>query len=184
MSICCCESPRAQEIEFWMPSRLMGPSIWGVNYEVSDKGRVRAINKGGVRGEVGLLHTLIRGRYWTVHNTDGTFMVHHLVADAFIGPRPEGMQINHIDGNRNNNRKENLEYCTHSENTKHAHRTGLIKTLRGERIGNSKLKEDDVLGIKLLGRSLWTHREIADVFSVSPALVGLIIQGKRWAHVQ
>lgn len=56
--------------------------------------------------------------------------VHQLVAGAFLGACPEGLEINHIDGNQLNNRMENLEYITHRENILHAHRTGLIQRER------------------------------------------------------
>ena len=54
--------------------------------------------------------------------------VHRLVADTFI-PKQEGYnEVNHIDGNKLNNRADNLEWCTRRENVLHAHNTGLIKT--------------------------------------------------------
>lgn len=46
--------------------------------------------------------------------------VHILVMLAFVGPRPIGLVINHLDGDKKNNHLENLEYCTHSHNIKHA----------------------------------------------------------------
>lgn len=58
--------------------------------------------------------------------------VHRLVAQTFI-PNPENKpQVNHIDGNRLNNRVDNLEWATMSENVLHAYRTGLNYGLRGD----------------------------------------------------
>lgn len=51
--------------------------------------------------------------------------VHHLVAEAVWGPMPEGMQVNHVDGDKLNNNANNLEYVTPTENMQHALRLGL-----------------------------------------------------------
>lgn len=47
---------------------------------------------------------------------DHTFTIHEIVADTFIGPRPEGMEIDHKDEDKSNNNVTNLEYVTHAEN--------------------------------------------------------------------
>lgn len=57
-----------------------------------------------------------------------TQLVHRLVAETWI-PNPNNYRdVNHINGNKDDNRVENLEWVTHSENLRHAYRTGLIKT--------------------------------------------------------
>lgn len=56
--------------------------------------------------------------------------VHCLVAKVFLGNRPEGMDVNHKDGNKLNNNCDNLEYCTRSQNIQHAYNTGLNKGRR------------------------------------------------------
>jgi hypothetical protein len=54
---------------------------------------------------------------------NGTYLdVHYLVMATFVGPRPEKLVINHLDGDRSNNTLSNLEYCTVSQNMLHAHK--------------------------------------------------------------
>ena len=81
-----------------------------------------------------LTYTLNNRGYFSVGIRRKTFMVHRLVALAFI-PNPEQKpHVNHIDGNKLNNHVSNLEWCTAKENNLHARQTGLHKQAVGHKI--------------------------------------------------
>jgi hypothetical protein len=120
--------------EIWLP--VVGYEGY---YCVSSLGRVRSELSRG-RGKAGKILTLgfDRGRDYlqiglSREGKQKHFKVHVLVAAAFIGERPAKMDINHTDGVKTNNRRENLEYVTRSENVLHAFRMGLIIPATGDR---------------------------------------------------
>lgn len=102
---------------------------WVGFYQVSSKGKIKRI--WGWRGN-SLRSGTPSGRYgyWHIGIQRGRkakreyFYLHVLVALAFIGPCPDGMEVNHIDGNKNNNAISNLEYITHAANVKHSFNLG------------------------------------------------------------
>ena len=103
--------------------------------------------------------------------------VHVLVAEAFLPPRPPGMQCNHKNGNKTENHVSNLEWTTGSENVRHAFRTGLTNPARGERNGNHKLTDKQVAQIREL-RGRETGVATAKRFGVTPSIVSRIQLGK------
>lgn len=59
-----------------------------------------------------------------------TYYIHDLVTREVLGPKPKGMTVNHIDGDKLNNHPDNLEYVTQAENIRHMYRLGLKKGKR------------------------------------------------------
>lgn len=108
-------------------------------YEVSSEGRVRSTltRQGSRAGHVlkprssASAKDKSHGEYWRVAlHFNGIRMdrdIHTIVATAFLGAIPEGLEINHKDGNKKNNALNNLEYVSHSYNVKHAWDKGLRK---------------------------------------------------------
>ena len=102
-------------------------------YKISNYGRVMALKKlqGYImRSERILKPRLING-YYVAHlcknNISKNVLVHRIVAECFIDNPNNLPVVNHIDGNKQNNNVNNLEWVTHSENTKHAYKLELAK---------------------------------------------------------
>lgn len=178
----------------------MYEEIWkiipGWPYEASNLGRIRRSpdapkTNGATRGKVlrscrggvgnylyvGLNH---KGKRW--HTT-----VHILVAFAFLGPRPEGKEVNHKDGDKYNNCIDNLEYVTHQENQIHAAR--VLKRIappkmKGSKNPSSKLTEPKVKEIRRLLALGDTIKSIAERFRVGKSTINRIKSGTHWKHVR
>lgn len=102
-------------------------------YQVSNRGNVKSLNY----NHTGKIKNLkfrkpnTYNQYMTIelckNNKKEVFFIHRLVAEAFI-PNPRKMPVvNHIDGNKTNNKSDNLEWCSYSSNVRHAYDTRLIK---------------------------------------------------------
>lgn len=112
--------------------------------------------------------------------------VHRLVAEAFV-PNPENKpQVNHKDGNKQNNRADNLEWVDNSTNQRHGRALGLINSLKGE-ANHSKLTEEQVKWIikhYKKGDREFGRKALARKFGVSHQTIKNIIDRKKWKHVQ
>jgi DNA-binding transcriptional regulator YiaG len=114
--------------------------------------------------------------------------VHRAVALAFLGNPPYLAQVNHINGNKRDNRAVNLEYCSSKENIHHAMKLGLFDEMkkrmsdksRGEGNPKAKLTENQVRAIR---QATSTAAEAAKVFGVSKNTVHQIRQKRTWKDV-
>lgn len=106
--------------------------------------------------------------------------VHRAVLLAFVGPCPEGYIAAHLDGSKDNNVVENLQWVTHKENQAHsfAHGTHIL----GETVPISKLKSEEVLAIWEL-RGKMPQRKVGRLFGVSKTNIRDIWRGRIWSHV-
>jgi hypothetical protein len=149
-------------------------NIYSTNYKNSGKTKILkpAFQKDGY------LKTMILG-------DDGKYLsksIHKLMALTYFG-KHDGLQVNHKNGIKHDNRLCNLEIVTRGENIKHAYLNGLIIPKRGELNGNSKLTQNDVKEIReyvanFKGR-YYGRKELAKKYGISEAHLKDIVNGRR-----
>jgi DNA-binding transcriptional regulator YiaG len=162
-------------------------------YEVSNFGIVRSVirkinypDRSSILPSKVLKYSLHYNGYYGVtlskNNRQMTFMVHRLVAEAFV-EKPENplseLQVNHIDGNKTNNHDINLEWVTATANTSHAFRSNLRKSRKGTNNKMHKLNEEQVKEIRELDGKL-PQSKIAILYNISQASVSLIMNNFNW----
>lgn len=149
-------------------------------YEVSDHGHVRR----GPQGRILKSGVHPKGYHGVVLSGRGkrkSLLIHKIVLDTFVGPRPEGLEARHLDGDPTNNRLSNLAWGTSSENELDKRRHGTMQ--RGERNGSVKLTESQVLEIVRRHANGESQRALAVAFEVSQPQVFRIVSGQRWSHL-
>ncbi|KKM39502.1 hypothetical protein LCGC14_1564490 [marine sediment metagenome] len=141
-------------------------------YEVSSDGRVRRKAYELKGGNASGYRQVALGRGHLTY-------VHQLVAEAFLGPRPEGNDVNHKNGIKDDNRRENLEYLSRRDNMRHAFANGLVPSLdrSREKNGRAKLTNADVVSIR---DSSDSNVSLARRFGVCPASISHVRNNRTW----
>jgi hypothetical protein len=152
-------------------------------YEISNYGRVKSFMQ--TSPKILSICTDTLGYERVKLYKDGSYIVqkiHQLVAIHFIPNTKNKPEINHLDGDKSNNHYSNLEWCTRSENMKHACKIGLIKR-DGENNPRSKLNDMSAWEI-LFHHSIGESKQsLADFFNVSKSSVERVIYKKTWKHI-
>jgi HNH endonuclease/NUMOD4 motif len=113
------------------------------------------------------------------------FAVSNIIITSFFGKRPAGLQVNHKNGIKNDNRIINLEYVTPSQNTLHAYRILKRPTIKGSKHYRTKLKEEDIVEIRDLYKAgEYTLVQLSDKFNIGFNAISKIINYQRWTHVK
>jgi hypothetical protein len=168
-------------------------------YQVSNLGRLRSLERECYNPRYGKFIRAGRIMKTPLHSTgypfctlhkDGiakTFKVHRLVAGAFLARPSNRDYVNHKDGDKTNNNVSNLEWCTPSENMRHAHKLGLNTSLKkGAAHHKSKLTEKDVLRIRHIfkdPKNALTKKEIANQYNISDVSISYIVLRRTWKHI-
>lgn len=182
--------------ERWLPV----PGFEG-KYEVSDCGRVRGVDREVGTKRVGVNKPWV-GRVMSLETTnDGHLrvrlcaghrqrraLVHNLVLEAFVGPRPDGMVACHDpDPDPANNQVKNLRWDTPKSNSADALKHGTLA--RGTRQGSAKLTDEDVRTIRATcrlrrgSRGAFSAVALAVKYGVSECTIRRVMHRKGWVHV-
>ena len=169
---------------------------WEGLYQVSDLGRVRSLMRMVYAGRGVYRKTrqtiLNPGRnrvsgylYVTLNDESSarraTFNVHSLVATTFLGPRSEGQEARHLDGNPTNASLRNLIYGSHVENMADCARHGTLA--RGERLPHSLPREEAALIKVRLQTEGISQRRLAKEIGINRSTIAKIMNGTHWSSV-
>lgn len=157
---------------------------FGGRYEASETGEIRhSLNKNirkARKNKYGYLQLNFSRNDGT--GKSDTILVHRLIALTFL-PNPNNLpEVNHIDGDKTNNNINNLEWCSISDNQKHAFKLGLQQTYKGEAHVKAKLTNEQAKQIRQLYIAGISQQKIADCFNVSQRTISKIIRGERYGN--
>ena len=152
-------------------------------YEVSDLGRVKSLNYRGSTMKIRIMKATPNYAGYlviTLGKDHKQYRVGRLVLESFVGPCPENQECCHDDGDRGNNKLNNLRWGTSIDNGNDKRRHGVAKGMRNS---NSKLTENDVIDIR---NSPVGFLELAKKYGITHQQIRNIVLRKRggWDHLE
>lgn len=155
-------------------------------YQASSLGRIKSFNKSRNKPRI-LKDRLIKCGYNTAvlykNKKRKVFYLHRLIMLTFHGSSK--LDVNHKNGVKSDNKLDNLEYVTRSENVLHAFKTKLTVPSRGEAHHKSKLKRKDVCEILLfLDNGKLRQKDIAKIYNVTQTAINNINVRKSWKSIK
>lgn len=169
--------------EIWLP--VPGCPL----HEVSSQGRVRSYAKPGLATSIRTNPKILKPgtankgyHQYRLRRDDGSFYhvrVNNLVLRVFLGPPEEGQEACHNNGDRTDNRLENLRWDTHQGNMNDVVTHGTIPRVYGEAHPLSKITQSTAVQIRrLYSTGNLTYKELGNMHNISKSLVGMIIRGE------
>lgn len=150
-------------------------------YQISNLGRVRRKDTFKILKPI-ILSKNYRGvRLYETKENAVTKKLHRLVAEYFLPNDLNLPQVNHKDGDKSNNRVDNLEWCSNDYNMNHAIISNLIK--KGEERAFSKCTETSLLLLQNLINYGFTIKQLSIIYCISKNTMKEIIRGERYKHL-
>lgn len=165
-------------------------------YECSNYGNIKSVDRNIENSLIGSfikkgIHKSpsMRGNYLKValskNGVVKQISVHRIIAETFITNFNGKKCVNHKNGIKTDNRVENLEWNSYSENTNHSYKNGLQVSQKGSSHGKSKTNENDVLEMRNMYRNdSLSVSAIAKMYNLSVPTVSEIVNNKSWVHVK
>ena len=151
-------------------------------YQVSNLGKVKSLKFGKekylsiTKSSIGYLNTKLQ-----LNKKNKSFLVHRLVAETFIKNEFNKPCVNHINGIKTDNRIENLEWCTHKENTEHSLKNDLRKTGCNHKQSKLSLKDIEYIRKNYKYRDEeFSGKKLSEKFNVSHTCISQIIKNKTY----
>lgn len=156
-------------------------------YQVSDEGEVKALRTGNILSLNRLTHCGYRKASLSRNGKAKEHRIHRLVAEHFI-PNPDGKEtVNHKDGNKLNNRADNLEWASRSEQVFHSYELNLKARMGGVDNPNAKLNDEQVREI----RSIYQRNSkdfgtvaLGKKYGVSHKVISNVVRGTGYKHIK